>query len=79
MAFSITLLSWSVIEFELDLEDLGELENARQAIRWGTDYILKAHSAPNELYVQVHWFGTDANCFWLFASPFGGGSRCAWL
>jgi len=31
----------------------GELENGRRAVRWATDYFLKAHVAPNELYVQV--------------------------
>lgn len=52
MAFTMTMLSWSVIEFGTSMEN--QIENARAAIRWGTDYLLKAAtSTPGTLYVQV--------------------------
>lgn len=52
MAFTTTLLSWSVIEFGSEMR--GQVEHARDAIRWGTDYLLKAATAtPGTLYVQV--------------------------
>jgi hypothetical protein len=52
MAFTTTLLAWSVIEFESSMQD--QIENARAAIRWSTDYLLKAATAtPDTLYVQV--------------------------
>lgn len=52
MAFTTTLLSWSVIEFGSSMQN--HLENAKAAIRWGTDYLLKASTAtPGALYVQV--------------------------
>lgn len=52
MAFTTTLLSWSVIEFGDSMHN--QLNNAKAAIRWGTDYLLKAATAtPNTLYVQV--------------------------
>lgn len=52
MAFTTTLLAWSVIEFGDSMH--GEIENARAAIRWSTDYLLKAATAtPGTLYVQV--------------------------
>jgi len=51
MAFTTTMLSWSVIEFGGLMK--GELQNAREAIRWGTDYLLKATAHPNTIYVQV--------------------------
>lgn len=52
MAFTTTLLAWSVIEFGHSMQN--QLENAKEALRWGTDYLLKAATAtPATLYVQV--------------------------
>ena len=52
MAFTTTLLAWSVIEFGSSMQN--QLENARAAVRWGSDYLLKAATAtPDTLYVQV--------------------------
>ena len=52
MAFTTTLLSWSVIEFGSSMPS--QIGNARAAIRWSTDYLLKAATAtPDTLYVQV--------------------------
>lgn len=53
MAFSMTILSWSVVEYSGQLRRTGQLGNTLNAIRWGTDYFMKAHTAPNELWVQV--------------------------
>ncbi|XVF67814.1 hypothetical protein PTKIN_Ptkin10aG0151800 [Pterospermum kingtungense] len=52
MAFTTTMLSWSVIEFG-DLMPPRELRNALVAIRWATDYLLKTVSQPNRIFVQV--------------------------
>ncbi|KAF7804877.1 endoglucanase 17 [Senna tora] len=49
MAFTATMLSWSVIEFGGLMK--GELQNAREAIRWATDYLLKATAYPDTIYV----------------------------
>jgi hypothetical protein len=51
MAFTTTMLSWSVIEFGGLMK--GELQNAKDAIRWATDYLLKATAHPDTIYVQV--------------------------
>ena len=52
MAFTTTLLAWSVIEFGNSMHN--QMENAKDSIRWGTDYLLKAATAtPATLYVQV--------------------------
>ncbi|KAL4561810.1 hypothetical protein LXL04_033984 [Taraxacum kok-saghyz] len=32
----------------------GELRNAKEAIRWATDYLLKATAEPDVIYVQDH-------------------------
>ncbi|XP_016474134.1 endoglucanase 17-like isoform X2 [Nicotiana tabacum] len=54
MAFTTTMLSWSVIEFGGLMK--GELQNARQAIRWATNYLLKATAYPDTIFVQVFEF-----------------------
>ncbi|CAN0885577.1 Endoglucanase 17 [Linum grandiflorum] len=61
MAFTTTMLSWSVIEFGGLMK--GELLNAKQAIRWGTDYLLKATAHPNTIYVQVGDATKDHSCW----------------
>ncbi|CAJ1969785.1 unnamed protein product, partial [Sphenostylis stenocarpa] len=61
MAFTTTMLSWSVIEFGWLMK--GELQNARVAIRWGTDYLLKATAHPNIIYVQVGDAKKDHACW----------------
>lgn len=53
MAFTVTMLSWAVVEFEKELITTNELKHTLDAIRWGTDYFIKAHKEPNTLWVQV--------------------------
>ncbi|CAL0333008.1 unnamed protein product [Lupinus luteus] len=62
MAFSTTLLAWSVIEFGSSMQK--EVENVRAAIRWSTDYLLKAATTtPHTLYVQVGEPNMDHHCW----------------
>ncbi|XP_022875747.1 endoglucanase 17 isoform X2 [Olea europaea var. sylvestris] len=61
MAFTTTMLSWSVIEFGGLVK--GELQNAKEAIRWATDYLLKATAQPDTIYVQVGDAGKDHACW----------------
>lgn len=46
-AYTITLLSWSVIEYHPKYADMNELDHVEDIIRWGTDYLLKVFVAPN--------------------------------
>ncbi|XP_044487952.1 endoglucanase 24-like [Mangifera indica] len=62
MAFTTTLLSWSIIEFG-DLMPPNELRNALVAIRWATDYLLMTVSQPNRIFVQVGDPNIDHNCW----------------
>jgi endoglucanase len=56
MAFTISLLSWSVLEYNKELESADQLQYALHNIVWGTDYFLKAIAGPNQIFVQVcHW------------------------
>ncbi|GMN40937.1 hypothetical protein TIFTF001_010170 [Ficus carica] len=51
MAFSTTMLAWSVIQFAKSMD--AELPQALDAIRWATDYFLKATSVPGFVFAQV--------------------------
>ncbi|KAF4403658.1 hypothetical protein CsatB_023401 [Cannabis sativa] len=57
MAFSMTMLSWSVIEYSGKYEAAGELNHVKDVIKWGTDYFLKTfnHTADqiDRLAAQV--------------------------
>lgn len=44
-AFSITMLSWSVIEYSGKYEATGELNHVKELIKWGTDYFLKTFNS----------------------------------
>jgi len=54
MAFTVTMLSWSLLEYGADVADAGELAHALESIKWGTDYFIKAHTRPDELWAEVH-------------------------
>jgi endoglucanase len=51
MAFTTTMLAWSVVEFGDSMGD--ELQNAKAAIRWAADYFVKATAHPGKMFVQV--------------------------
>ena len=53
MAFTVTMLSWSLLEYGADVADAGELAHALESIKWGTDYFIKAHTQPDELWAEV--------------------------
>ncbi|XP_042441309.1 endoglucanase 5-like [Zingiber officinale] len=63
MAFTITMLSWSVAEYVDRITAAGELEHALEAIKWGTDYFIKAHTHPHVLWAQVGDSGSDHYCW----------------
>jgi endoglucanase len=53
MAFTITLLSWSVMEYEEEILLADQLQFAHENIRWATDYFLKAVTGPTQIWVQA--------------------------
>lgn len=53
MAFTVTMMSWSIIEYGKQLAISGELGHAMAAVKWGTDYLIKAHPQPHVLYGEV--------------------------
>ncbi|ERN19923.1 endoglucanase 25 isoform X1 [Amborella trichopoda] len=46
-AYTVTLLSWSVIEYHKKYEIVDELESVKEVIRWGCDFLLKTIVLPN--------------------------------
>lgn len=58
-AYTVTLLSWTVIEYEQKYADIGEVDHVKDIIKWGSKYLLKLFIHPNStsdfatLYSQV--------------------------
>ncbi|GFP97991.1 endoglucanase 12 [Phtheirospermum japonicum] len=63
MAFTVTMLSWSLLDFVRELNARRELPNAIESIKWGTDYLIKAHPQPNVLYGEVGDGQSDHECW----------------
>nr|GEV38072.1 endoglucanase 5 [Tanacetum cinerariifolium] len=63
MAYTVTMLSWGAIEYGLSMKDLNQMGHVLSAIKWGTDYFLKAHTQPNVLWGQVGDGDSDHYCW----------------
>ena len=59
MAASATMLAWGLVENRSSYVQTGQLNAALDNLRWATDYFIKAHTAPNELYGQIGTGGAD--------------------
>ncbi|KAJ4829019.1 hypothetical protein Tsubulata_012907 [Turnera subulata] len=62
MAFSTTMLAWSVLEFG-KLMGPDDLQHTLEAIQWSTDYFLKATSVPGFVFAQVGDPYGDHDCW----------------
>ncbi len=54
LASTLSTLSWGGIQFEESYAATGQLDDLLEAVRWGTDYLLKAHgrdAAGNTTYL----------------------------
>ncbi|CAM0951257.1 unnamed protein product [Alopecurus aequalis] len=63
MAFTVTMLSWGAIEFSADIAAAGEWQHTLEAIKWGTDYFVKAHTEPFVYWAEVGDGDTDHYCW----------------
>lgn len=63
MAFTVTMMSWSIVEYGKQMAANGELGHAMEAVKWGTDYLIKAHPHPDVLYGEVGDGNTDHFCW----------------
>jgi len=66
-AASLTTLGWGAIEYQDAYQQSGQFEEILDSIKWGTDYILKAHvtdaQGTKEFYGQVGDGNLD-HAFW---------------
>ncbi|KAF8413317.1 hypothetical protein HHK36_001295 [Tetracentron sinense] len=63
MAFTITMMSWSIVEYGKQMAASGELGHAMEAVKWGTDYLIKAHPQSNVLFGEVGDGNSDHYCW----------------
>ena len=52
-ASAMTLLAWSGVEFSDAYKKSGQWKYLLEAVKWGTDYLIKCHPEKNVLYIQV--------------------------
>ena len=53
MAGAMTILSYGGITYSDGYQAAGQMSYLLSAIKWGTDYIMKAHVSSEEFYCQV--------------------------
>ncbi|KAL9293632.1 putative cellulase [Arabidopsis thaliana] len=63
MSFTTTLLSWAALEYKNEITFVNQLGYLRSTIKWGTNFILRAHTSPNMLYTQVGDGNSDHSCW----------------
>lgn len=65
LAFTVTTLAWTALAFKPELESTKELKHVHQAIKWGTDYLLKCAARKNKLWVQVSGRPAGVRARWI--------------
>ncbi len=63
MAGAMTVLAWGADQYRDGYAASGQLSRIMESIKWGTDWIMKAHSAPNVFWGQVGRGDLD-HAFW---------------
>ncbi|KAF3446764.1 hypothetical protein FNV43_RR11944 [Rhamnella rubrinervis] len=63
MAFTATVLSWTILEYGDQMDTVGQLEAAKDSLMWITDYLINAHPSENVLYIQVGDPEEDHKCW----------------
>ncbi|MED6156480.1 hypothetical protein PIB30_014699 [Stylosanthes scabra] len=61
MSFTVSLLSWADIEYQTDEKQTRQ--NLQTAIRWATDFIIKAHTSQTTLFTQIGDANADHQCW----------------
>lgn len=63
LAFTATVLSWSILEYGDQMDVVDQLEPAQDSLKWITDYFINAHASDNVLYIQVGDPKADHGCW----------------
>ena len=53
LSSALTMLAWGGIQYKEGYEVADQWPQFLETVKWGTDWLLKAHTAPEELYAQV--------------------------
>merc|ERR1719499_2664744 len=53
MASAMTVLAYGGILYEDGYKEAGQYSYLQSTVKWGTDYLIKAHVSQNEFYCQV--------------------------
>ncbi len=53
MAGAVTALAWGGIEYKDTYEESGQMTYLKSNLKWVTDYFIRCHTAPNELWGHV--------------------------
>ena len=62
-AATMSMLAWGAVENRDAYESSGQLRHLMANLKWGTDWIIKAHPSPNVVYGQVGK-GDDDHKWW---------------
>ncbi|KAK4844007.1 hypothetical protein QYF36_015239 [Acer negundo] len=54
MSYAMTMLSWSLIEYNHKYKAIGEYDHIRELIKWGTDYLLLTFNSSATKIYQIH-------------------------
>jgi len=54
IAYTVNLLSWTVIEYHEKYEDVGEIDHVKDIIKWGSLYLLKLFVPPNNSSARIY-------------------------
>ena len=63
MSASATMLAWGVVEYPAAYERSGQMQHIKNNLKFVADYLVKAHTAPDELWGQVGTGSVD-HTFW---------------
>ena len=68
LASALTLMAWGGIEYREGYKRAAQWSHLLDTIRWGTDWIMKAHVSKGVLYAQVGDPQSD-HSFWGRPKP----------
>ncbi|GKD04191.1 endoglucanase 12, partial [Tanacetum coccineum] len=54
MSFAMTMLSWSVIEYEHKYKSINKYDHTRELIKWGTDYLLRTFNSSGSIIDHIY-------------------------
>ena len=66
------MLAFGLDQFSAGYKKAGDLQNGIDAMRWGADYLVNAHSAPNRFVAVVGNSTLDFNYYVRPAVQCGG-------